>query len=185
YSATGIPVWARGFDQGSLDYATRGAVAVDAGSNVFVVGTFEGTVNFGTGPLTAAGTDAFVAKYSPSGVPAWSRRLGGTGADMGMGLAVDPSGSYAVLGSYSGTVDFGGGPQASNSNSDVFIAKYSSSSAYLWSKHFANTVASLPNPVAMDSAGNACLIGGYTGTLDGTALSSAGGQDAFVLCLAP
>jgi hypothetical protein len=185
YTPAGVAVWGRSFDQESLDYGTRGGVAVDAGSNVLVVGTFVGTVDFGTGSLTALNQDAFIAKYSPTGVPQWARRLGSTGSDGASGIAVDASGNYAVLGTFSGTVDFGGGPIAANSNNDVFVAKYSSTGGYLWSHHFGNTSASMPNPVAMGGAGNACLTGNFTGTLDGASLVSAGSADAFLVCFAP
>ena len=42
------------------------AVATDGANNVFVTGTFSGTVDFGGGVLTSAGdADLFVAGFAP------------------------------------------------------------------------------------------------------------------------
>jgi hypothetical protein len=39
---------------------------VDSGSNVYLTGEFAGTVDFGGGPLTSAGSkDMFVLKLAP------------------------------------------------------------------------------------------------------------------------
>jgi hypothetical protein len=41
---------------------------MDAGGNVVIVGTFQGTADFGTGRLTSSGSwDIVVAKYSAAG----------------------------------------------------------------------------------------------------------------------
>jgi hypothetical protein len=56
---------------------------MDGAGNVVIAGTFQGTENFGTGPLVSAGSwDIYVAKYSVSGAPVWSRRFGGAGDEI-------------------------------------------------------------------------------------------------------
>ncbi|MBG8555033.1 T9SS type A sorting domain-containing protein [Hymenobacter guriensis] len=74
---------------------TRG-IAVDAAGNVFVTGTIGGQVTFGSTVLTSSGSDdIFIAKYVPSTKTwAWAVRGGGTGADMGLGIAVSGSNVY-------------------------------------------------------------------------------------------
>src|SRR4051812_15590922 len=48
--------------------AQSNAVATDAAGNVYVTGSFSGTVHFSGTTLTAQGsTDAFVAKYTSTG----------------------------------------------------------------------------------------------------------------------
>ena len=52
--------------------------------NIFVIGQFQGTADFGTGSLASAGyLDIFVAKYAPDGRPLWAKRFGGPYDDLG------------------------------------------------------------------------------------------------------
>jgi hypothetical protein len=69
--------------------------------------------------------DAFVARFSASGLLQWSTYLGGTAADLGKRIALDPTGAVVVAG-FSSSTDF---PtrnplQAGNAGSDdVFVAR--------------------------------------------------------------
>lgn len=40
-------------------------VTVDGSNNVITTGYFHGTVDFGDGPMVAAGTDLFIARFGP------------------------------------------------------------------------------------------------------------------------
>jgi hypothetical protein len=79
--------WA--FDVGGTDTDIPRGIATDAQGNVYVSGSYNGTVNFDpagspTGVRTSAGSpDTFVAKYSPAGAFQWVTDLG-TGAGSGM-----------------------------------------------------------------------------------------------------
>ncbi len=100
------------------------AIAVDGAGNVLVTGQFSGTVDFGGGALTNAGSrDIFLAKYDAAGAHLFSQRFGDTDFDSGAAIAVDGAGNVLVTGSFEGTVDFGGGALTSAGN-DIFLAKY-------------------------------------------------------------
>lgn len=63
-SATGNYTWSRRAGD-SLEQLAR-AVATDGSNNSYVVGRFQGSVDFGTGTVTSmGGYDGFIAKYSP------------------------------------------------------------------------------------------------------------------------
>ena len=50
---------------------------------------------------------------------------------------MDAEGDVVVVGSYSGTIDFGGGLLTSQGNIDIFVLKLSGSDgSYLWAKRF-------------------------------------------------
>ncbi|MDE0874712.1 MAG: SBBP repeat-containing protein, partial [Acidimicrobiales bacterium] len=84
------------------------SVAVDSSGNVYVTGDFTGTVNFGAGNVTTAGTqDVFVTKLNSSGAHQWTTTFGGASDDRGYSVAVDGSGNVHVTGSFAGTVNFG------------------------------------------------------------------------------
>jgi len=94
---------------------------------VVVTGSFQGTAQFGTGTLTAAGvagaSDIFAAKYSPAGLLLWAKAFGGPNSDQGAAIGIDATGSPIVSGYFFGTGTFNGQSLTSNGNSDVFLMK--------------------------------------------------------------
>jgi len=80
-------------------------------------------------------SDAFIAKFAPSGIPVYSSLLGGSGNDAGQGIAVDSAGAAYVAGqTYSPNFPATYGAfqsvfQGTNSNSNAFIAKVTSPDA--------------------------------------------------------
>jgi hypothetical protein len=190
FSPTGSHIWSKTF--GDTSYDGGNSVAVDNSGNVVLTGYFQGTVDFGGGPLTGAGgKDIFIAKFSPTGSHLWSERFGGTYDQEATAVAVDGNDNIIVTGPFRNMVDFGGGPFYTYTYlySDIFIAKLSSTGSHIWSKRFgygdldSQTSAS----VAVDSGGNSVLTGFFTGTMDlGTGpLTSAGDNDLFLLKLTP
>lgn len=62
FSPAGAPLWSRGFGQGFGSEIMQGVVASPHG--IVIAGWLRGTVDFGGGPLKAAGkTDVFVAAF--------------------------------------------------------------------------------------------------------------------------
>jgi len=190
YSASGTPVWSRSMGGDASDAAT--SVAVDSSGNVAVTGYQASTsADYGGGTLgTHGGSDIFVAKYASTGGYVWAKTIGGTGSDAGTGVAVDGSGNVFVTGQFdvsASGVDFGGGALFSAGNKDVFLVKYSSSGAYLWSKRFGSPGFDLGGPVAVDSSGNVFVAGTFDQTIDlgGGTLRTAGGRDIFVAKFSP
>ncbi len=113
--------------------------------------------------------------------------------DQGKGVCVDSAGNFYVLGQFSGTnVDLDPGPGtgyvnslASNSSStNLYLAKYSSSGAYLWSLAFQSTNAVLSAGQTIATDGTFVYVGGYflsslsIGTT--TTLTAVGNTDPFV-----
>src|SRR5262249_27833097 len=86
-------------------------IAIDATSGTwFVTGRCEGTADSAPGAavstLTSAGAgDAFVARIDHANL-LWAHRLGGAGADAGLGVVADDAGNAYVAGSFAGTADF-------------------------------------------------------------------------------
>ena len=185
YNASGVHQWSQRFGGASFDVGY--AVAVDGSGNVIVTGYFNSTVNFGGGNLVSAGVeDIFVAKYNASGVHQWSQRFGSTGFDAGQAVAVDGSGSVAVTGLFSDTVDFGGGNLVSAGGGDVVLARYNASGVHQWSQRFGFTSPDQGISVAVDGPGNVVVTGNFEGTADfgGGNLVSAGSIDVFLAAFA-
>ena len=86
-----------------------GSIAVDSSGNAYVTGNAESTDFPTANPLQATnhgGIDAFVAKLNAAGSAlVYSTYLGGSGYDVGNGIAVDSSGNAYVAG-YTESTDF-------------------------------------------------------------------------------
>jgi hypothetical protein len=176
--------WAESFGGTGSDMGY--AVAVDAAGNIYVAGTFSGSFTFGTTPLTSAGgVDIFLAKLSSSGTLQWVHSFGSTGNEMPKKILVDSTGNIYLCGSFSGTGSFGGTSTTATGSSDGFIAKYSSSGSFAWSRTIDATSAAQVNGIALDAAQqNLVAIGMFAGTATFTSSSTFssvnGGDDSFL-----
>jgi RNA polymerase sigma factor (sigma-70 family) len=185
-SPAGDHLWSRRFG-GSGDDAGTG-LSVDAADNVILTGRFAGTIDFGGGLLPSSGSnDIFVAKLNASGSHVWSKGIGGTGDDSGLGVTLDAIGNALVTGYFSGPVDFGGGPLANAGTQDGFVTKFDAAGAPLWTKPFGGSGYDRGIAVAADSAGNVLLTGSFAISLDfGIGpLDSMGASDIVVARLSP
>jgi hypothetical protein len=191
--ASGNLLWAKSMGDTGSDVGF--GIAVDASGNVYTTGRFEGTVDFdpnaGTANLSSAGSfDIFVQKLDASGNLLWAKSMGGTGEDIGRGIAVDASGNVYTTGQFESTVDFD--PNAGTANltaaggADIFVQKLDASGNLLWARSMGGTSFEEGRSIAVDASGNVYTTGYFIGTVDfdpnaGTAnLSSAGGVDIFV-----
>jgi hypothetical protein len=198
--------WAFGF-LGSV-YHSGMDVAVDAASNVYVVGTFDSTADFDPGPSTATLTargrsDGFLAKFDATGNFLWARRCGGEGegdsyGSSVMGVVVDAGGNPLVTGNFRGVGSITGvdrtdrteymvrnGLGSSDSLGRAIVAKFGPSGDVAWVDQYGlsstGTVARLG--IAVDASGATRVTGGFSGTVDfdpglGTAVRS--GDGAFI-----
>ncbi len=181
YNAGGAHVWSKRF--GSTSNEGGNTVAIDASGNVIASGYFTGTVDFGGGNLISlGGIDVFLAMYNSAGTHVWSQRFGGTSSDTGRGLAIDSTGDIVVVGSFAGTANFGGANLVSAGGGDVFLAKYTSAGAHVWSQRQGGTSTDDATDIAVDASDEVLMTGhfGATTNLGGASLVSAGAFDAFL-----
>jgi hypothetical protein len=182
----GAYLWSKRFGDGDGQRAR--AVAVDASGDVVVTGPFWGTIDFGGGPLTSAGSDdIFVAKLASDGAYLWSKSFGDAGDQEGKAVVVDALGNVIVTGDFFGTIDFGAGPLTSAGGDDIFVAKFGPDGSHQWSKRFGGGSDQNVNAVAVDPSGNVIITGDFYSTVDfgGGALTSTGRRDIFVAKFGP
>ena len=191
--ASGNFVWVKSI--GDVGSDSGGTIAVDGSGNVYLMGSFTGTVDFdpnaGTVNLTPIGTDdIFICKFTASGNLTWAKNIGGTGSDFALDLAVDGSGNVYTTGGFQNTVDFDPNAGTANLTSsgswDVFVSKLDASGNYVWAKKMGGASYDDGRSIAVDGSGNVYITGYFQATADfdpnaGSAnLTSAGGFDIFV-----
>jgi hypothetical protein len=163
-------------------------LAVDGQGNVYVQGVFRDTAEWGGPPMTAAGSDPDVvlAKYDLNGDHVWSKSFGNPFAEFAGGLTVDRAGYVTMVGSFDRTVSFGEGDEhKSMGESDVYIARFTSSGKFQWARTYGADRIDAASGVAADAAGNTVTTGWFEGMIDfgSGPLKSAGNKDAFAIKL--
>jgi beta-propeller repeat-containing protein len=161
FDTSGALIWARQ-EGGTGDDGGEGGVAVDQTGDVYVSGPFgSNPLCFigGTCLTNAGGLDAFVAKYSSSGLLQWARRAGGTNLDIYWDIALDNQGNPHLAGAlgYSSVAPSGSG--------GVTAAKYDSSGNFQWARSAdgapGDPVGSIAAKCAADWQGDLYLAGWY------------------------
>jgi hypothetical protein len=195
YSPSGALLWQHTIGSSGDDRAR--AIARDAQNNIYVTGSFQGTVDFnpdGTPDnlTSAGGFDAFVLKLTSTGDHEWARRFGGSSAtvDMGYGITVDSAGDLLVTGQFGGTVDFNPTRRTLNltsaGGSDIFVLKLTSGAGFIWAKRLGGSGADRGTAVTTDDSNRVYITGSFSGTADFNPskslkkLWSAGATDIFV-----
>ena len=108
-NSSGRLVWARSLETSSFAFV-RG-VAVDAADSIYATGDFQGIIDLNPSAASdarasAGGKDIFVVKLTAAGNYSWAETFGGTGDDIGFGIAVDTAGTVHIAGYYQNTIDF-------------------------------------------------------------------------------
>ncbi len=128
FDATGAHQWSKNFGDANFGLGDAAAVlAVDGSGSVIIAGSFNGTVDLGSGPLTSAGTsDIFVAKFDAIGAPLWSTSLGDSEVQYLASVATDGSDNVVIAGRWGGDRPLIETPPCS------FVAKLDPSGNELW-----------------------------------------------------
>ncbi len=178
-------------------------LALDGAGNAYVTGeTFSGfdfPVVSAVQPGFGGGSqDAFVAKLGPTGMLVYATYLGGSGAEVGLGIAVDASGQAHVTGETNSsnfpTANALQGGYAGGTCTfpdvhpcfDAFVSKLSASgSLFVYSTYLGGSDDDRGFDVDLDGTGNAYVVGmtasaNFPTTLGAFQTAFAGGGDAFV-----
>lgn len=194
YRADGSLVWARRFGGAGEDGASASAFASEAGTGyLYVAGTFEGSVNFGSGITlaSAGGSDIFVAKLNAAtGATIFAKRVGSkAGSEYVYDLAV-ANNQVFVSGTFDKMLDFDPGPgsalRSPTGQKDGFILQLNSTGDYVSSYQLGGNdadwilgmVAEATSPVTT-SVYLAGALGPNSGTVDldpGPAVKNATGR---------
>ncbi len=175
-------LWVRGIG-GSANSDIGAAVKTDASGNVFVTGSFDGTVDFdpgsGVSNLVSLGgyNDAFVLKLNASGNFVWVKQFGGPDSDVGTDVTVDGAGNVIAVGGFQSTVDFDPGTgsypltapgtsSVSAGNQQGYIVKMDNAGNFIWAGGILGGGFSLARSVITDATNDIYFCGNFNGTKD-------------------
>jgi hypothetical protein len=165
YDASGAPLWAKSYGSGDATFVGTGyQIAVDSSGNVFFVGDFAPTINFGgsSAPLVAIGLDAFVVKISPNGTTLWADHFGYNGGPYAAEtVAMGPDDNPVVAGTSRGTIVLGSTTWTEPTTAaQPFVAKLANSNgSVLWSNAAGGSFETDHLSVTADRAGRTFLVG--------------------------
>lgn len=110
----------------------------------------------------------------------WSRRYGDVSIQHSKGVAVDDASNVVVVGEFSGTFSFGGGPLTGSN--DLFLAMVNRFGTHLWSKKFTGAGNEVMRDVAVDASGAVSITGHFLFAVDfgGGVLTPVGNNDVFL-----
>jgi hypothetical protein len=172
-------VWATYYGGGGDERGN--GTTTDAAGNVYLAGGTSSTTSIASGghQNTFGGfNDAFLVKFSSSGVRQWGTYYGGNSNDVGYGTATDADGNVYLAGTtISSTSIASGGHQNTLAGADAFLVKFSSSGIRQWGTYYGGIGgSSRVLGVTTDAAGNVYLAGSTSST---TSITSGGHQNTF------
>ena len=191
-SSDGSHIWSKHI-RGSIFGSTVAskAMTVDSFGNIFITGKVTGQVDFGGATINPPGTSIFVSKYSGSTgtlTTGWPKIFGGNGA-IGSGIVTDGLGGIVLVGTVSGTMNFGGQATAYSGYSDIVVAKLSAiDGSHIWSRGFGGTSVEVGNGITTDSSGNIFITGRMSSVTNfggGPLALYSGGYNGYVASFTP
>ena len=159
-------------------------IAADSSNNIYVIGNFSGTGNFGAFNLTSAGmTDIFVTKIAAGGLVTFALREGGTGNDDGVAITVDSGGNIDATGDFIGSATFGNSITLNSKGADdAFVEQINGSGGVKWADDMGGTGQDSGFGITANGQGTIYTTGIFNGTANfgGVNLTSNGGSNVYV-----
>ncbi len=163
---TGTFAFQKGYATDPSSSAYVFSVATDALGASYVVGQFQGTIDFGGGPVAAGpAITPFVVKYDPTGKHVFTKTFTSNQQVGAQAIAIDPAGGFYVGYVGGGLIDFGGGVRTVNSGS-IAIVRYDASGTWLWDKVLPGGGNAGVTGLTLDNAGNPIFAGHVGGAVD-------------------
>jgi hypothetical protein len=159
--------------QQSGAFSSANSVAIDSSENVFVGGSYSGSVDFkpgsGTFMLPTVGR-SYITKLNSSGGLVWARALESDTSMTVYGLAVDAAGAIYATGAFHGTVDFDPGAgtysRTTAGKGDAYVVKLTSAGDFSWAETFGAAEDDYGFGITVDTTGAVRIGGSFRGTVD-------------------
>ena len=117
YNSSGTKQWTE--QLGISDNESGISLAVDSFDNIYVAVYTKGELD---GNTNSGNYDIFLIKYNSSGIKQWTKQLGDSAANHGMGMTVDSFDNIYVTGFTNSSFD----ENFNQLSDDIFLVKYNS-----------------------------------------------------------
>lgn len=170
--------WAKKLGHVAAGTVNSRDIGTDNNGNVYVAGTWSGTLDFDPGPgiynlthIGGSGTDdIYVLKLNPNGDFVWAKQMKGSSSKFVRSIDVDIKGGVYLTGDYGGTIDFDPGAGVYNlsavGHSSIFVQKIDTDGNFQWAKSMGGTSGDVGLSLASDVDQNLYVTGLFSGTVD-------------------
>ena len=172
YNSSGVKQWTR--QMGTSTWESAFGITTDSSGDVYLTGSTWGSLG---GNTNAGYKDLFVVKYDSFGVVQWTKQMGTSSDDLGLGITTDSNGNAYVAGYTNGDLD----GNVSAGDDDIFIVKYSGAGVKQWTKLLGSSALDYGKGITVDTNDKIYLTGYTEGDLDGN--GNAGSEDIFIMKL--
>jgi hypothetical protein len=173
----GRPGWV--YEVGGERSDRANGVVIDDRGDVYLVGSFQLSVDFDPGPSQDIHTalenacdcwwNAFLTKLTADGEYLWTKSFRPIdGSVHAKGIARDRAGNFFLVGQMGGRIDFDPGPGIDEhfGASDIYVSKLTPDSQYVWTRVFGGAGFDYGSDLAVDDAGNVYATGIFRGRAD-------------------
>ena len=144
---------------GISDNESRISLAVDSFDNIYVTGYTKGKLD---GNTNSGNYDIFLIKYNSSGIKQWTKQLGDSAANNGMGMTVDSFDNIYVTGFADRVLD----GNINSGGEEIVLMKYNSFGTKQWTKQLGLSASDFALDVTVDSSDNIHVIGFTNNSFD-------------------
>lgn len=168
FKAAGTHLSSQRYGDAAADQVATAVAPLDSG-DVVITGSLAGSLDCknGTTLTSAGGADVFLARLDPESKMLWCKSFGDGDDQQATGVAIAPGGDVVVVGSFSGSINFGDGLHSTGGGPPIllFVARFNPSGDVLWSAAFGNKGYARATGVAVDAGGNTFVSGFFSGQL--------------------
>lgn len=174
FNSIGVRQWSTYYGGTDDDYGSD--IGIDPQGNIIMVGYTSSTTNISTAGAHQIGNggyeDAFITKFSSSGIRLWGSYYGGSSTDRARSISIDAQGNLFMVGNtYSNNnISTNGSYQINNGgNEDEFLVKFNSNGVRQWGTYYGGSSIDGDNQapvgqsggpdVAIDLSGNIYISG--------------------------
>jgi len=141
-------------------------IDLDSDGNIYLTGTFTGSIEINDETFTGTGADVFLIKFNNDGDYLWGKYFGGFQDDYSGDVKVDNDNNVIISASYFSSMYFEENTIMSNGGIDFIIAKYDSDGNFIWVTDEGSNQNIFGERLAIDNNNNIYLTGKFSGTFN-------------------
>ncbi|KAA5534897.1 T9SS type B sorting domain-containing protein [Taibaiella lutea] len=189
FNSFGVRQWATYY--GGSGYEEGWSCTTDNIGNIYLAGMTYSSNNIASGGfqnIIGGSSDAFLVKFSTTGIRQWATYYGGAGADAAEACTTDAFGNVYMTGWTTSTtgITSGGYQNVYGGGYDAFLAKFNASGIRQWATYYGGSSYEEGWHCATDASGN-LYLSGFTGSTNDIAFGGhqnifgGGTYDAFLV----